>query len=175
MAAAAGGVVTDLHTAGTALVAASASLAAAGGPAAAQIHAALAPMQLQLQQVLQSQQQLQQQLQQLQQQLQQLLQAQQQSQAQTNLQLLRLEGLAARGHNSTCGSGVARHYVHVPNGAVAALPAGLAPIVTLADLNALQGPARARYCVPVRACRPLPLPGPRSADPLFPSGGGRRR
>ena len=155
MAAADGDVATDLHTAGTALVAAGVSFAAAGGPAAAQIHAALAPMQLQLQQVLQSQQQ--------------------QWQAQTNLQLLRLEGLAARGHNSTCGSGVARHYVHVPNGAVAALPAGLAPIVTLADLNALQGPARARYCVPVRACRPLPLPGPRSADPLFPSGGGRRR
>ena len=85
-------------------------------------------------------QQLQQQLQLVQQQQQQL----QQQQMQTTAQLLRLEILAARGHNHACFSGLLKRYEHVPNASGAALPAALAPIRTLAELNALDEQARTR-------------------------------
>ena len=119
--------------------AATVALAAAGGPTVAQIQAAVAaamvPLQTQVLALSQSVADVQATVGRIEQRLDRL-----------EVRMGRVEVLSARAWNASCGYGVVRKYVAVPNAAGELPPANLQPVTSLESLRQLSMPQLARWC-----------------------------
>ena len=62
------------------------------------------------------------------------------------VQLAYIHSLSARSWNATCGDGITKPYVPVPNSAGATTPPGALPVSNMGELRALNGPQLHAWC-----------------------------